>query len=323
MLRVKPSAHRRPIAKGRKEHGMGSRAFTVTVSAVLTLVIATATAQAAGLPVIYNGLLGYAHVSATADPPGANRWGCKPSPGHPRPVILVHGTFGDKSDSWQALSPLLYDQGYCVFALNYGSNAGSGSLGIYGTGEIVHSAAQLSRFVNRVLGATHASRVDLVGHSQGGMMPRYYINFLGGAAKVSALVGLAPSSHGTTLAGLSNLVTGFPGAATFRFLCPACGEQLRGSAFLSKLNARPDTAPGVHYTVIASRYDEVVTPFTSSFLSGPNVTNIVLQKQCSRDAGEHLSMPYDHIADGDVLNALDPAHPRSPKCTRVLPVVGG
>jgi triacylglycerol esterase/lipase EstA (alpha/beta hydrolase family) len=303
---------------------MRNRAFTATVSAVLTLVIAEATAQAASLPVVYNGLAGYAHRSAAAAPPGANRWGCKPSRRHPRPVILVHGTFGDMSDSWQALSPLLYDRGYCVFALNYGSNAGSGRLGIYGTGEITRSAAQLSRFVSRVLGATHASRVDLVGHSQGGMMPRYYINFLGGAAKVNTLVGLAPSSHGTTLGGLSNLITALPGAAAFgRFLCPACGEQVRGSAFLSKLNARPDTAPGVRYTVITSRFDEVVTPFTSSFLSGPNVTNIVLQKQCSRDAGEHLSMPYDHIADGDVLNALDPAHPRSPTCTRVLPIVGG
>ena len=41
------------------------------------------------------------------------------------------------------------------------------------------------------------------------------------------------------------------------------------------------------------------------------------------DQGEHLSMPYDHIADADVLSALDPAHPQAPACTPVLPVVGG
>jgi hypothetical protein len=34
-------------------------------------------------------------------------------------------------------------------------------------------------------------------------------------------------------------------------------------------------------------------------------------------------MPYDHIADGDVLNALDPAHKVTPACTPVLPIVGG
>ena len=34
-------------------------------------------------------------------------------------------------------------------------------------------------------------------------------------------------------------------------------------------------------------------------------------------------MPYDHIADADVLNALDPAHPQQPACTYVAPVAGG
>jgi hypothetical protein len=34
-------------------------------------------------------------------------------------------------------------------------------------------------------------------------------------------------------------------------------------------------------------------------------------------------MPYDHIADADVLTALDPAHPQQPACTPVAPVSGG
>ena len=54
------------------------------------------------------------------------------------------------------------------------------------------SAAQLEAFVDRVLAATGAAKVSMVGHSQGGMMPRYYIQFLGGAGKVDDLVGLAP-----------------------------------------------------------------------------------------------------------------------------------
>jgi hypothetical protein len=53
------------------------------------------------------------------------------------------------------------------------------------------------------------------------------------------------------------------------------------------------------------------------------VDNILLQSQCPLDQGEHLSMPYDHIADADVLNALDPAHAVAPACTPVLPVLGG
>ncbi len=299
------------------------RLLAVTVAALAFLIAASA-ASAAPLPVLYNGLIGYAHVSSTASPPGANRWGCKPSAAHPRPVVLVHGTFGDMSDSWQALSPLLFNHGYCVFALNYGSYAVSGRVGIYGTGSIPASAAQLSTFVNRVLTATRARQVDLVGHSQGGMMPRYYLRFLGGAAKVHTLIGLAPSNHGTTLGGLFTVARVFPGAgALVGLLCPACRQQERGSSFLHGLNARADTVARVHYTVIESRNDEVVTPYTSAFLSGPNVTNITLQHQCRLDHGEHLSMPYDHIADGDVLSALDPAHPATPRCSPVHPIVGG
>jgi triacylglycerol esterase/lipase EstA (alpha/beta hydrolase family) len=274
--------------------------------------------------VIYNGVLGYAHISSSASPPGANVFTCRPSLAHPRPVILVHGTFGDMSDSWQALSPLLANAGYCVFALNYGSAGGSGSLGFYGIGDIAQSAQQLSAFVDQVLSATGASQVDIVGHSQGGMMPRYYIKSLGGAAKVHTLVGLAPSNHGTTLDGLATLAGNFPGANQFLgAICAACAEQVSGSSFLTSLNAGGDTVPGVSYTVIESQYDEVVTPYTSAFLTGPNVTNITLQGQCFLDFGEHLSMPYDHIADADVLNALDPAHQHSPVCYPVFAVTGG
>jgi triacylglycerol esterase/lipase EstA (alpha/beta hydrolase family) len=238
-------------------------------------------------------------------------------------VILVHGTFEDMSNNWQALSPLLIDNGYCVFALNYGSSHGSGSFGIYGTGGIANSGSELARFVEAVLAATGASQVDLVGHSQGGMMPRYYLKFDGGAAKVHTLVGLAPSNHGTTFNGLFTLGSSFPGADSFLGLCEACEQQAAGSSFLTSLNAGGETVPGVSYTVIESANDEVVTPHTSAFLSGPDVTNITLQSQCALDQGEHLSMAYDHIADADVLNALDPAHPVAPACSLVLPVAGG
>jgi triacylglycerol esterase/lipase EstA (alpha/beta hydrolase family) len=156
------------------------------------------------------------------------------------------------------------------------------------------------------------------------MMPRYYLKHLGGAAEVGALVGLSPSNHGTTLNGLFTLAEFFPGAEAFTgALCPACAQQSAGSAFLTELNSGTETVPGVDYTVIQTRYDEVVTPYTSAFLSGPNVTNVDLQAQCPLDLGEHLSMPYDHIADANVLTALDPAHPMHPLCTPIAPVLGG
>ncbi len=108
-------------------------------------------------------------------PPGANDYTCKPSDSHPNPVVLVHGTFGNAYDSWAELSPQLKADGYCVFALNYG---GAPGLLFQGYSDIAASAAQLGAFVDSVLKATGASAVDMVGHSQGGLMPRYYIQKL-------------------------------------------------------------------------------------------------------------------------------------------------
>jgi triacylglycerol esterase/lipase EstA (alpha/beta hydrolase family) len=297
---------------------------TVIVVGLLAAVAATSAAAATSqLPVVYNSLNGDAHSSPTASPPGANDWSCRPTAAHPRPVILVHGTFENMAGNWQALSPLLVNHGYCVFALNYGSFDNSGAVGIDATGPIETSAQQLSTFVSKVLTSTGAKKVDLVGHSQGGMMPRYYLRFLGGAKTVHTLVGLSPSNHGTTLDGIFTLANLLGVGSAFGFHCPACEQQEAGSAFLAKLNAGGDTVTGVHYTVIQSANDEVVTPYASAFLSGANVANTLLQAQCVLDQGEHLSAPYDHIADTDVLNALDPTHKITPACTPVLPVIGG
>jgi triacylglycerol esterase/lipase EstA (alpha/beta hydrolase family) len=293
-------------------------------AAVMAMLGMGAGAARADLPVIWNGLYGYAHTSPAASPPGADDWTCRPGVAHPRPVVLVHGTFADMSNSWQAISPLLKNNGYCVFALNYGDYDGSGAIGVYGVDDIPTSAQELSAFVDKVLAATGAAEVDLVGHSQGGMMPRYYLKYLGGASKVGALVGLSPSNHGTTLDGLFILSNFFPGANRFTgALCPACEQQRVGSAFITDLDSGGETVAGVDYTVIQTRYDQVVTPYASAFLSGPNVRNILLQNQCILDLGDHLSMPYDHIVGADVLTALDPAHPRGFFCTPIAPTAGG
>jgi len=300
------------------------RRLTILMAMAMAMLGVGAGSAQADLPVIWNGVYGYAHTSPSASPPGANDWSCKPSAAHPRPVVLVHGTFADMSNSWQAISPLLKNNGYCVFALNYGDYNGSGAIGVYGVDDIPTSAAELDAFVDKVRAATGAAKVDLVGHSQGGMMPRYYLKYLGGAAEVNALIGLSPSNHGTTLDGLFVLSNFFPGANQFTgALCPACEQQRAGSAFITDLNSGGETVPGVAYTVIQTRYDQVVTPYTSAFLSGSNVKNVLLQNQCILDLGDHLSMPYDHIVGADVLTALDPLHPRGFLCTPIAPTAGG
>jgi triacylglycerol esterase/lipase EstA (alpha/beta hydrolase family) len=308
--------------------GLGGR-LTLAATAALTACLGTAalaTPARAGtdLPVVYSSLAaGYATLAHPgAAPPGANDWACRPTAAHPRPVVLVHGTFANMTDNWNALSPLLANHGYCVFALNYGGLV-AGQVG--GTADIPTSGLELRDFVDRVLDTTGVSQVDIVGHSQGGMLPQYYVKFLGGAVTVHELVALSPDSHGTTLDGLNTLVNTFPWFPDLISAgCTACTQQLTGSAFVNQLDSVPDTMPGVHYTVIQTRYDTVVTPARSAFLSGPGVTNILLQDQCWNDFGDHVSMTFDHVALRDVLNALDPAHASPLDCTfPVHPGTGG
>jgi triacylglycerol esterase/lipase EstA (alpha/beta hydrolase family) len=234
----------------------------------------------------------------SVSPPGANDFTCRPGADHPAPVVLVHGTFESALDNWSTVSPQLKSTGYCVFALEYGNRA---------TGDIAESAGQLKRFVDAVLGATGAHRVSLVGHSQGGMMPRYYIKFLGGDSRIDDLVGLAPSNHGTTNPGA--FVTG----AT---ICMACDQQRAGSDFLQQLNAGDETPGPVSYTVVETKYDEVVTPYTSAFLAaGPNTANILLQNACPAEVIDHHEIPNSQLAIRWTLQALGrpgPANPADP-----------
>jgi triacylglycerol lipase len=222
------------------------------------------------------------------DPLGANDWSCRPTQERPHPAVIVHGTFGDRASLLDALSFTLAGDGYCVFALDYGNRA---------TGPIEESAAELRDFVARVLDETGAQRVSIVGHSQGGMMPRYYIKNLGGDGLVEDLVGLAPSNHGTTVSG--------DGGSGSTQGCEACDQQRAGSEFLEELN-NPDETPGdVDYTQVVTRYDEVVVPYTSGFLTGDRSTNITLQDHCPANTAEHLSIPMDRQAIAWVLHAFD------------------
>ena len=254
-------------------------------------------AVAVAIALAFMGPLAGAHAAETdIPPPGANDWSCKPSSAHPEPVILVNGTFKTMAENWATLSPQLAESGYCVFAFNYGNAA---------TDPIPDSAAELRDFVDSVLEATGAPKADLVGHSQGGMMPRYYVKFLGGASKVDDLVGIVPSNHGT-----SNPLALAAGAT----VCPSCADQTAGSDLLEKLNADPEAPAGPDYTQITTTYDEVVIPYSSAYLSGPksDVTNVLLQDTCPLDSTEHDQAPKDRVVAQWVQNALGRKGPADP-----------
>lgn len=275
--------------------------MTLLVTGVLTLGPAATTASAAP-------------AAAASSSSGWNDYDCRPSAAHPRPVVLVHGTFGNSVDNWLVLAPYLVRRGYCVYSLDYGQLPGVPFFN--GLGPIDKSAEQLDGFVDKVLASTGAAEADLVGHSQGGMMPRHYLKFLGGAEKVNALIGLAPDNHGTTLLGLTRLLPYFPGIEDLLTTkTPSLADQVAGSPFLTKLNEGGDTVPGVRYTVIATKYDEVVTPYRTQFLNGPGVRNVTLQDLCPVDVSEHVAIGIlDRVAHHEVANALDPAHATPSTC---------
>lgn len=288
------------------------------VVAALALLAACQPKPADPLPIggISDALAAY--VASPNAVPGANDWACKPSAAHPTPVVLVHATGVNLGANWVALSPMLKNAGYCVYAFNYGMTVLS--LGRFGgLGDIADSARALRDFVERVRTSTGAGKVDLVGHSQGGMMPNYYLKNLGGASKVRVFVGLSPSNHGTTLLGIVTLgadlnVLGFTNSLLWGLGIPGLAQQESGSSFQKNLFASGDTVPGPRYVVIQTKYDRVVTPYTNAFLAG--ATNILVQDQCPTDKVGHVGMFADRVVLANVLNQLGAADPNfKPACT--------
>ncbi len=291
-------------------------AIAVFVMCIASIVLTSTAAKAATVGPETDSFLGayaFSQTDPSLQPVGSNDWSCKPTAERPRPVILAHGTWENQYADWAKIAPELKRTGYCVFSLNYGkSNDNLTSLppAVFGTADIRNSAREFGTFVDKVLGATGASQVDVVGHSQGGMMPRQYMKFEGGSTKIKNLVALSPSNHGTTHLGLAKYIrmlapTGIPQLITGK----AAEQQADGSSFIPELNAGGDTTPGVNYTVIVTQKDQVVTPYTRSFLEagpGATVNNITLQNGCSIDNSDHMNISYSPRAIYFVQKGLDP-----------------
>ena len=269
-------------------------------------------------------------------PPGSNDWHCRPGSEHPEPVVLVHGLGANQADNWAYISPMLAHAGYCVFSLTYGRNplAPPPLTEVGGLVRMERSAHQLAAFVDRVRRATGSDKVDIVGHSEGSLMPDYYVKFLGGARYVHRYVGMTPLWHGTKTLGLAELnhlasqlgLGPLVGAALAPF-CQSCREFLHGSPFVAKMNSDGGPAvPGVTYTMIMTRNDELVVPYTSGRLEsrdGAPVTNIVLQDHCPSDLAEHVAVAFDPVTAQYIRNALDPSHARPVRCFSTGPDAPG
>ncbi|MDN5748638.1 MAG: lipase family protein [Pseudonocardia sp.] len=301
----------------------------VAVAAVVgTAAVLPAAAAPGGqerLPVPYGAAATVlAALEPNADPPGANDFSCEPTAEHPDPVVLVHGLGASKTTNWQTMSPLLANEGYCVFALTYGAASPRGQIG--GVEPMEESAEELDAFVAEVLAATGTGRVDLVGHSEGTLMPQYWLQFLGGAEFVDDYVAVTPLYDGTLADPLpvAALADGLgvrdPAAAVVGVPCGSCPQFISGSDYLERMAAAGARVEGVDYTTVMTRYDQLVIPYTSGELEG--ATNIVVQDGCEVDLSDHLSIIFSERTGQLILNALDPANAQEPPCRPVLPLLG-
>ena len=255
-------------------------------------------------------------------PPGSNDWNCRPNDAHPNPVVLVHGLGGNQFDNWSYLSPIIAAHGYCVFSLTYGRSplAPPGLSPVGGVVAMEKSAREVGDFIERVRDVTGSKKVDVVGHSEGTLVPAYYIKFLGGDRYVENYAEMTPLWQGTTEHGITTLIAPAKrygvGLGLASPACASCQEFEHGSRFLASLNSDGGpAADSVTYTEIISRNDEMVTPYTSGILHGKHVTNIIIQDRCPLNTVGHVGQATDPVVAQYVLNALNPDHPRPVRCS--------
>lgn len=206
----------------------------------------------------------------------------------PDPVIIVAGTFSPAFAN-EPLAARLRADGYRTYIFELPS---------LGTGDINGASAALNRFADGVRAQTGASRVDLVGHSQGGLVARGYVKYHGGASEVDSLISLGAPHYGTYVANLVNFL-GFGSCLGVT----ACEQMTIGSSYLNALNAGDDTIGNVRYTNIYTNYDELVRPVTNATL-GDGATNVRVQSHCWARVVGHLGLIVDGTVYSGVRQAL-------------------
>ncbi len=166
---------------------------------------------------------------------------------HP-PVLLLHGFLGTRG-SMYVMERRLNSDGICVFSFNLGS---------LNTRDIRQSAFLIHRKIESILAQTPVKKIDIVGHSMGGLIGLYYVKKLGGHEKVRKLVMMGTPMNGTWSALL--------GVATVGLMSKSSWQILPHSKFLSELSNGPLPSPVDYYTIAAVR--DWVCPIDSTFLPG-------------------------------------------------------
>ena len=224
--------------------------------------------------------------------------------GRSEPVLLVHGTAVTREQNWGwGYWPALQSAGFGVCWVQLPNQA---------TGDIQLSAEYVARAVE-VMADRSGKKVDIIGHSQGGLSPRWAIKYFPSGAMVDDYIGFASPNHGS--------------AAADRRLdrdgtCPAACWQMRPkSEFITALNAGDETPGDVSYTNVFTTNDELVIPHTSSRLDG--ASNVIIQDVCRGRPIDHFLIAGDAVTWELAVDALtndggaDPERLRGLTCLKL------
>jgi triacylglycerol esterase/lipase EstA (alpha/beta hydrolase family) len=206
----------------------------------------------------------------------------------PDPVVIVNGTFGP-AFFYEPLAERLRHDDHQVFIFE---------LTNLGTGDIAGTAQDLAAFVDDVRARTGAAKVDLVGHSQGGLVARQYVKFLGGDATVDSVVSIGAPHYGTAVANIADF---FGGGNCLGIV--ACQQMAVGSDFVNALNDGDDTIGSVRYTNLYTSLDELVRPVDNAALQD-GATNVRIQSQCPLRVVAHVGLALDGTVYSGIHDAL-------------------
>ncbi|MCW2800545.1 MAG: putative lipase [Aeromicrobium sp.] len=173
----------------------------------------------------------------------------------------------------------------------------------------IQIAGEYVVYAIRTMHAESGKKLEIVGHSQGGMVPRWALRFWPDTrADVADVIGMAPSNHGTVVA--------VPLCLPVVGCAPAIWQQIYRSPFIQALNSRAETFPGISYTNIYTVLDEVVQPNVNDAGSsslhggGGDIANISVQAVCPAHVTDHLLIgTADPVAYALVMDAMGHAGP--------------
>ncbi|WP_432141455.1 esterase/lipase family protein [Streptomyces sp. bgisy084] len=197
---------------------------------------------------------------------------------HP-PVLLLHG-FIDNRSIFLLLHRSLHRHGWRhVEALNYSPL----------TCDLRKAAELLGRHLEEVCARTGHRRVDLVGHSLGGLIARYYVQRLGGDTRVRAVVTLGTPHSGTRIAPLLSAH-------------PLVRQMRPDSEVIAEL-ARPAPNCRTQFTAFWSTEDQVMIPATTARISHPDL----LAHNVQVAGVGHLALPVSGAVAAGIREALTAA----------------